>query len=231
MEEEKVTQPTGAENTEVKQPEGGESKTQTPESGNDELKSFTQEELNALIIGAKKQVKKKYEAMLSEYEELKRKAAEYEAKQKEEELAKLSEVERLQKLLEEKEAAAAAALKEKEEALAAIQREKIETAFERAAAKANIPDKYLEDAKLLAGLSKVESAEEVEELVKKLVKEKPFLVEKKEQKPIGQPSNPAPTKSEKDAQQVLKELAEKARRTGRIEDRVKYAQKKKELGL
>jgi hypothetical protein len=73
----------------------------------------------------------------------------------------------------------------------------------------------------------------IEDVIKALVEHKPFLLAqaKKEPKPIGESTNAKSDKSDKSAEQLLREAAEKARRTGRPEDLAAYAKLKRELGL
>jgi hypothetical protein len=54
---------------------------------------------------------------------------------------------------------------------------------------------------------------------------------KKEPRTIGGSSNPTPDATAKTAEQLLKDAAEKAKRTGRMDDRAAYAALKRELGL
>jgi hypothetical protein len=63
-----------------------------------------------------------------------------------------------------------------------------------------------------------------------LVTQYSFLAEsKKPQKPIGDPSNSYQDTAEKTAEQQLREAAEKARITGKIEDKMAYATLKAQL--
>jgi hypothetical protein len=117
--------------------------------------------------------------------------------------------------------------------------QKIRGAFEKAAREKGIA--YLEDAFELskAKISSLEVAENgevngVEDIVKELIESKPFLLNQVEAKPheIGEPSNPtANPVNNKSKQEVLKEYADRARRTNKHEDMVAYMRKKKELGL
>jgi len=73
--------------------------------------------------------------------------------------------------------------------------------------------------------------EGMEDAIKSLVENKPYLVAtKKQQKPIGESTNNEEQKADKSADQMLKEAADKARQTGKTEDKMAYARLKRELG-
>lgn len=193
------------------------------QQGGEELKQFTQAQIDEMIKKAKGQVSKKF----GDYDDLKKKLEDFEAAAKQKELDEMSELDRLK-----------AQLAEKEEAFGKLAKEatlgKINSAFEKAAKALDVPEKYLEDAKLLAGINEGTALETIEETVKALVEAKPFLVEKKEpqQKEIGSPNNPNPNaKPDKSGEQLLKEAADKARKSGRVEDKIAYVALKRELGL
>jgi hypothetical protein len=229
MAEEIITNPeggAGATNPEVAgqttPPNEGQGQQQTTPSA-EELKQFTQAQIDEMIQKAKGQVSKKF----ADYDELKGKIKEFEDAAKQKELEEMGELDRLK-----------AQLADKEEAFGRLAKEatltKLETAFEKAAKKFDIPEKYIADAKLLAGINEGTVLETIEETVKALVEAKPFLVEKKEvqQKEIGGANNPSGNKApEKAGEQLLKEAADKARKTGRVEDKIAYVALKRELGL
>lgn len=221
----KVGADTG-ENTEV----GASGENPNADSGKkEESKAFTQAELDAIVADRLAREKKKQEKY-ADYDDVKKKLAEYEADLEAKKLAELSEVERANKVAQDKETEAETLRKELEDLRTSLQRREIEGAFEKAAAKANIPEKYLADAKLLVGLSAIENAEGIDEVVKQLVKDKPFLVDKPQQRPIGDATNSKQQDSvQKSAEVLLKEAAEKARKTGRMEDKLAYVELKAKL--
>ncbi|MEC2233910.1 Clp protease ClpB [Bacillus subtilis] len=152
--------------------------------------TMTQEEFNAVIAREKGRVKNKY----ADYDELKAKLSDYEKAQKEREEAEMTELEKLTKQLGEKSEAEAAYMKQIEELKAAAEREKVANEFIKVATSHDIA--YIDDALRLADLSavKVEDGKVVgvEDVVKGLVDNKPFLVAKKQTpKPIGQSTNGA----------------------------------------
>jgi hypothetical protein len=203
-----------------------------PENKPEEKKvTMTQEELNALIVKEKGRVKSKY----ADYDELKSKLSEYEQAQKEREQAEMTELERLQKQLEEKETFAKTLEEQLGEVKTQAQREKINNEFIKVATSHNIA--YIDDAIRLADLSAVTVGEDgkvagVDDVVKSLVENKPFLLSKKQAKPIGESTNEGNReKSEKTAKQLLEEAATKARKSGRQEDIAAYSKLKRELGL
>ncbi|MGN9867318.1 phage scaffolding protein [Bacillus swezeyi] len=190
--------------------------------------TMSQDELNALISREKGRVKNKY----SDYDELKEQLSAYEKEKKEREEAEMTELELLKKQLSEKDEASQTLAQQLEEEKKARESEKIRNEFIKVATSNDIA--YIDDAIALADLSavKVEDGKVVgvEDVVKTLVDNKPFLVKKKAPKPIGQSSNgDAAGASEKTAEQLLKEAAERAKHSGRPEDKVAYAKLKREL--
>lgn len=152
--------------------------------------TMTQEEFNAVIAREKGRVKNKY----ADYDEMKAKLSDLEKAQKEREEAEMTELEKLTKQLNEKSEAEATYMKQIEELKAATEREKVANEFIKVATSHDIA--YIDDALRLADLSavKVEDGKVVgvEDVVKGLVDNKPFLVAKKQTpKPIGQSTNGA----------------------------------------
>lgn len=216
---------------ETKTPEtqtGGE---ETKQEGNqtEELKQFTQKQIDEMIIAAKQQVKKKF----ADYDEVKAKAEELEKAQEEAKLAEMDELERTKTSLTKKDEELAKLQKQVADMELSQKRTTVMSAFETAALGANIPAKYLADAKVLAGVSEETDVEKIEELVTKLVAAKPFLVEAKapQQKQIGDPSNSVPKVNEKTNAELLAEAAAKAKRTQRMEDKLEYVNLKAKLGM
>lgn len=196
-----------------------------------EGKTFTQTELDELIAKRIERERKKYEKY-ADYEEIKTKASEYEKVLEEKRLAELSEAERAQdqaKKFEEEKNELTAQL---EAIRKQAESEKIRNEFNKVATGANVA--YLDDAIALADLSAVSIDEDgkvvgMDDVVKALVDNKPFLVGKKAQQPIGQATNGSTELADKTADQLLAEAAKKARASGRIEDRVAYDKLKREL--
>lgn len=214
----------------AKQPEGGEKK-----PGKVEFTPEQQAELERILAERIARERKKLERY-SDYDDLKKKAEEYEKMLEEKRLAELSEKERLEEIAKKHEAEKQALAQELEQLRESIKREKIVNEFIKVATAHNIA--YIDDALKLADLSAVTVDEEgvkgVEDVVKALVQHKPFLLgqAKKEPKTVGGPSNPNPDgATQKTAEQLLKEAAEKARKSGRIEDLMAYSKLKQELGL
>lgn len=213
------------------EPEPTDPPAEPPADDPEPTKTFSQEDLDKIVADRIARERKKY----ADYEDVKKKAEEYEKALEEKRLAELSEKERLEELAKKYEAEKQTLSSELEQMRESVKREKIVNEFIKVATALNIA--YIDDALKLADLSAVTVDEEgvkgVKEAVEALVQHKPFLLSqsKKEPKTIGSPSNPNPDGGQKTAEQLLKEAADKARRTGRIEDRMAYAQLKSELGL
>lgn len=196
------------------------------------VKTFTEDEVNEIVKKRLERVHKKY----SDYEDLKAQLEQLRQAEEERKRAEMTELERykadLEKALNERQTFEQELAKLRE----SIKQERIKNAFITAATNANIA--YIDDAYRLADLSSVTIDEDgnvvgMEDVIKALVEHKPFLLAqaKKEPKPIGESTNAKSDKSDKSAEQLLREAAEKARRTGRPEDLAAYAKLKRELGL
>jgi hypothetical protein len=187
---------------------------------------MTQDELDMLIQKRVDRVQKKY----SDYDDLKSKLSQFEKAEQDRKKAEMNEIDRL-KL--EKEEAEKTAIDNLSKANARL----IKSEFKLVAKELGIRADALEDAFKLADLSSVQvdddgAVEGVKGVVDALIQAKPYLAEqvKKEPKTIGGSSNPTPDSTAKTAEQLLKEAAEKAKRTGRMDDRAAYAALKRELG-
>ena len=193
------------------------------------LVTMTQEELDTLIGREKGRVKGKY----ADYDDLKAKLTEYEAAQQAKADEELSAVERLEKQLADKEAAELELTAQLNEVKTQAMQERIRNAFVQAASANDVT--YVDAAIKLADLSAVEVGEDgslvgVDEIVKALVVDNPFLVAKKPQKEIGESSNGGKQDNEKTSEQLIEEAADKAKKSGRIEDRVAFDKLKRQLG-
>ena len=203
------------ENQQNQQPQQGEQKHQNP--GNNrptggqqqQERMFTQSELNAIVGHRVSETKEKYEKKI-------------------EELSK--QIEELKTGSEE--------LKKKAENYDALlekyRTEKIQTHFKEKARENNIEYidaamKLIKEELFALEINENGEVEGLDDLVKKLVEENPFLVKKQEQpKPVGLPSNPS-GRVDKSKEQLLKEAYEKAKRTGKKEDLLAYSRLKREL--
>ncbi|MFW0909621.1 Clp protease ClpB [Bacillus altitudinis] len=208
---------------------GGQAEEQTPtQPTEDQPKKLelTQEELDALITKRISRVESKY----ADYGDLKEKVSAYEKAEQEKADAELTELDRIKKELEAKSEVELSLTQQIEDLRKAGEQEKITNAFIKSATSANIA--YLDDALRLADLSGV-SVEDgkvvgVEDVVKALVEEKPFLIAQKP-KPIGQSTNSGTDKIDKTPDQLIKEAEEKARKSGRVEDLAAVAQLKRQF--
>ena len=197
-----------------------------------EAKTFTQDEVNKLLSDRLGRVKSKY----ADYDDLKTKASEYEKALEEKRLAELSAQERAEELAKKFEAERNDFAKKLEELQSQAQREKVVNAFIKAAPSVNIPADRIDAALKLADLSAVTVGENgiegLDAVMSALVETYGFLAEtKKPQKPIGEPSNSPKDTADKTSDQLLKEAADKVKRTQTMEAKVAYAALKAKLGL
>ena len=204
------------------------SKTEEP------AKTFTQDEVNKLLADRIARERKKYDKF-SDYDDLKTKASEYEKAIEEKRLAELSAQERAEEIAKKFEAERNEYAKQLEDLKSQAQREKIVNAFIKAAPGVNIPADRIDAALKLADLSAVSIGEDgaangLEDVMAALVTNYSFLAEvKKPQKPIGEASNSPKDVADKTSEQLLRDAAEKAKRTGTIEDKIAYAALKAQL--
>jgi hypothetical protein len=224
------TQPEEVEETkEPKQPEVDETKTPEKAEKSSE-KTFTQAEIDDIIAKRLDRERKKFE----DYDDIKKKASKYEKEAEERRLAELSEKERAEELEKKAEDEKADYASQVEKLHKQIRDEKIHTEFIKQANAQNIG--YVDDALKLADLSAVEVGEDgkiigVDDAVKSLVESKPFLLAQQQKpKKVGESTNHTSDKSDKTADQLIQEAADKAKKTGKIEDRMAYDRLKRELG-
>lgn len=109
---------------------------------------------------------------------------------------------------------------------------RFEEKFRELASASNI--EYVDDALKLADVSNVYFEDDemhgVEEVVKELVKNKPFLLKKKAPTRIGRPAGRGYDDDyERGEMALLADYAKKAKRTGRMSDRVAYARMKRKV--
>ncbi len=201
--------------------ESSDTPTETP-------KTYTQDEINDIIAKRLERERKKF----ADYEDVKAKASEYETKLEEQRLAELSEKERAEELAKKFETELNELKSQLEAKETAIREQAIKNEFIKVASSANIID--IDAAIALSNLSAVSIDESgavvgVDDVIKTLVENKPYLVAKKQTQPIGQATNVSGGSSDKSAEQLLADAAEKARKSGTIADKVAYAQLKKQL--
>jgi hypothetical protein len=198
-----------------------------------ESKTFTQADVDRLLGERVARVNKKLERF-ADYDDLKTKASEYEKALEEKRLAELSAQERAEEIAKKFEAERNEYAKQLDELKTQAQREKIVNAFIKAAPSVNIPSDRIDAALKLADLSAVNIGENgvegLEDVLNALVTNYSFLAEtKKPQKQIGEASNSLRDVSEKTSEQMLKEAAEKAKRSQKMEDKIAYAALKAQL--
>lgn len=108
---------------------------------------------------------------------------------------------------------------------------RFEEKFRDLASASNI--EHVDDALKLADLSSVyfedDEVHGVEEVVKDLAKNKPFLLKKKAPTIIGRPAGRGYDDDNRWDLALLADYAAKAKRTGKISDRVAYAQIKRKI--
>lgn len=195
------------------------------------VKTFTQAELDDIVTKRLERFGKKY----ADYDELKTKAAEYEAKLEEQRQADMTETQKAQEQAKKFEEQLTALTAQLEAERTKAQQDKIRFEFTKVASSANIID--VDAAIALSDLSAVTIDEDgkvvgVDDVINALVTNKPYLVaQKKQQQPIGTATNGGTTKYvDKPAEQLLQEAMIKARRTGKQEDQMAYVALKRELG-
>jgi len=202
-----------------------------PAEPTDPPKTFTQAELDDVIAKRIERERKKY----GDYDDIKAKLAELQSAEDERKRGELTEVERIKADLERESGAKQTLESELSSLRESVKQERIRNAFISAATTAKIA--YIDDAWALADKAGISVGDDgnvtgVDDVIKALVESKPFLVELKPTQPRtigGATDNPPP--AQKTAEQLLKEAAEKAKKSGKIEDQASYAKLKRELGL
>lgn len=193
-------------------------------------KTVTQTELDEIVEKRLARERAKY----ADYDDLKTKAAEFEAEKKRIEDEQLSQSERLQKALDEAQASKQEIAEQHTALQAQVEQQRIKSAFVRKATESGI--KYTDAAAKLSDLSALEIGEDgelvgIEDVLNVLITENPFLVEPEEKKPkfIGGGSDAGGEHVEKTNEQLLKDAADKARKSNLPRDRAAFAKLKREL--
>jgi hypothetical protein len=213
------------ENTTVEEPEN-----------KPETKTFTQEEIDRIVADRVARANKKLEKF-ADYDELKTKLSEYTKAEEERKKAEMTETERMQAELDELKRIAQEAEETKSKTLESANKRLIKSEFKVLAKDLGVRKDALDDAFVLADMSGVEIDEEgnvtgVKEALESLKKAKAFLFG------VTEYADPSPGQHEtkrdapqEQARRKLEELADKAKKSGRIEDKIAYASMKRELGL
>lgn len=199
-----------------------------------EPKVVPQDEVDRIVADRLARERKKY----ADYDDVKAKLAALEQAEEERKKAEMSEVERLQAEKEAAEKTATEAREARDKALADANKRLIKAEFMAVAREMRVRVDALEDAYKLADLSAVTVSEDgvvigVKEAVETLIAAKPYLLEpeKAQPKPIGGAVGGGDPLPEKTKEQLLEAAAEKARKSGRLDDQVAYAKLKRELNL
>lgn len=207
-----------------------ETKVESSEAPVEPAKTFTQAELDEILTKRIERERKKF----ADYDEIKTKASEYEAQIEAQRLSELSEVEKAQEQARKFEEQLTSLTAQLEAERTKAQQQAIKNEFIKVASGANIID--IDAAIALSDLSAVAIGDDgavvgVDDVIKTLVENKPYLVAKKTTQPIGSATNSGTSKYvDKSADQLLAEAAQKARKSGRVEDRVAFDKLKRELG-
>jgi hypothetical protein len=201
-----------------------------------EAKTFTQTEIDKIVADRVAREKKKLEKF-ADYDELKTKLSEYTKAEDERKKAEMTETERLQAELDDLKRIAQEAEESKSKTLESANKRLLKSEFKLLAKEFGVRKDALDDAFVLADMAGVEIDEEgnvtgVKEALETLKKAKAYLFG------VTEYADPSPgqheTKREAPQEQTkrkLQELADKAKKTGRIEDKIAYASFKAELGI
>ncbi|WP_427110925.1 phage scaffolding protein [Lysinibacillus xylanilyticus] len=207
-----------------------ETQVESPETPVETTKTYTQAQIDEMITDRIKRERKKF----ADYDDLKSKLSEYESKAEEQRQAELSEVEKAQEQAKQFEEQLSTLTAQLEAERNTSRQQAIKNEFIKVASSANIID--IDAAMALSDLSTVEIGEDgkvngIDDVIKSLVEHKPYLVAKKQTQAIGTATNGGSGgQSEKTAEQLLADAAEKARKSGTLKDKAAYAQLKKQLG-
>jgi hypothetical protein len=202
-----------------------------------EGKTFTQEEVNKLLAERVARANKKLEKY-ADYDEVKTKLTEFEKFEEERKKADMTVQERLEAEKAEADKKAQEAEERANKALEQANKRLLKSEFRLLAKELGVRKDALDDAFVLADMTSVEVDEEgnvqgVKEALETLKKAKAYLfggVDYADPSP-GQYEAKRGEATQDQAKRKLQELADKAKKTGRIEDKIAYASFKKELGL
>jgi hypothetical protein len=201
-----------------------------------ETKTFTQAELDKIVADRIAREKKKLEKY-ADYDDVKTKLSEFEKFEEERKKAEMTVQERLEAEKAEAEKRAKESEERANKALEAANKRLLKSEFRLLAKELGVRKDALDDAFVLADLSTVEVDEEgnvqgVQEALESLKKAKAYLFGGTD---FADPSpgqhEPKREATQDQAKRKLEELAQKAKKTGRIEDKIAYASFKKEIGM
>jgi hypothetical protein len=201
-----------------------------------ETKTFTQDELDKIVADRLAREKKKLEKY-ADYDDVKTKLSEFEKFEEERKKAEMTVQERLEAEKAEAEKRAQESEERANKALEAANKRLLKSEFRLLAKELGVRKDALDDAFVLADLSTVEVDEEgnvqgVQEALESLKKAKAYLFGGTD---FADPSpgqhEPKREATQDQAKRKLEELAQKAKKTGRIEDKIAYASFKKEIGM
>ena len=190
---------------------------------------LTQDELNEIIRKRVDRERRKY----SDYEDVKKQADEYAKAVEKAKREQMTEVERLEADLLEREEQLKAYREQTEKAQREAEQLRIRKEFDAKAREAGI--KYLDDAYQLAVMGndnvRYEDGEVIglDDVIKDITESKPFLLSPA--RPIGKPMGQSDVQTGPSKADQLEALRKRALETGAAEDRVAYAKAKRQLGL
>lgn len=192
-----------------------------------------QAELDRIVAERLSRERKKVEKF-ADYDDIKAKLSEFEKAEAERKQSEMTAAERLEAEKAEAQRIAEEAKAERDKALTAANQRLINAEFKTLAREANVPAERLAAALKLADLSGITVGDDgepagVADAVKALVEAHPYLVEKAQPKPIGERTQGAGEDVDKTKEQLLKDAAEKARRSGKPEDRAAFAALKRQI--
>jgi hypothetical protein len=202
-----------------------------------ETKTFTQVELDKIVADRIAREKKKLEKY-ADYDAVKTKLSEFEKFEEERKKAEMTVQERLEAEKAEADKKAQEAEERANKALEQANKRLLKAEFRLLAKELGVRKDALDDAFVLADMTSVEVDEDgnvqgVKEALETLKKAKAYLfggVDYADPSP-GQYEAKRGEATQDQAKRKLQELADKAKKTGRIEDKIAYASFKKELGL
>lgn len=195
-------------------------------------KLVPQDEVDRIVADRLARERKKF----ADYDDVKAKLTALEQAEADRKKAELTEAERLAAELEEARKQAQAAAEARESEKTSANDRIIKAEFKTLARDANIPADRLAAALKLADLSTVTVDDEgnvvgAGDAVTALIEANPYLVAQVTPKPIGGSAGGGDPLPDKTKEQLLEAAAEKARKSGRIEDQVAFAKLKRELNL